>query len=104
MICIPPAPNLRRPRLCEEPSRTVIGDLNTAWTFRPDWITRLVDRLPGVRTTTPSEFGVQAEVGASYPNPNTRNVVYIDDMEGVRDAGIVCLQLTRLERCRPLRD
>jgi hypothetical protein len=74
-----------RPRLGEEPSRSVIGDLNTAFTMRPEWITRLVDRLPGVRTTAPSEFSVQAEVGASFPNPNTKNVVYIDDMEGVRD-------------------
>ena len=75
-----------RPRLGEEPSRVLIGDLNTEWHFKPDWITRLVDRLPGVRTTAPSEFNVAAEVGASFPNPNTRNEVFIDDMEGVRDA------------------
>jgi hypothetical protein len=74
-----------RPRIGEEPSRSLIGDLNTAWTFRPDWITRMVDRLPGVRTTAPSEFNLQAEVGASFPNPNTKNVIYIDDMDGVRD-------------------
>jgi hypothetical protein len=74
-----------RPRIGEEPSRSLIGDLNTAWAFHPDWITRLVDRLPGVRTTSPSDFNVQAEVGASFPNPNTKNVIYIDDMDGVRD-------------------
>ena len=74
-----------RPRIGEEPSRSLIGDLNTAWTFHPDWITRMVDHLPGVRTTAPSEFNVQAEVGASFPNPNTKNVIYIDDMDGVRD-------------------
>lgn len=75
-----------RPRLGEEPSRTLIGDLNTAWTFRPTWMTRFIDHLPGVRTTAPSEVQFQAEVGVSSPNPNTRGVVYIDDMEGVRDA------------------
>ncbi|NOT33933.1 MAG: hypothetical protein HOP12_07160 [Candidatus Eisenbacteria bacterium] len=75
-----------RPRLGEEPSRTIIGDLNTEWRFRPDWVTRLVDGLPGVRTTAPSEFYFNAEMGASFPNPNTRNEVYIDDMEGARDA------------------
>ena len=75
-----------RPRLGEEPSRTLITDLNTEWRFKPGFLTRFVDALPGVRTTTPSEFNVQAEVGASFPNPNTRNEVYIDDMEGVRDA------------------
>lgn len=81
-----------RPRLGEEPSRTLITDLNSEWRFKPGFLTRFADRLPGVRTTTPSEFNVQAEVGASFPNPNTRNEVYIDDMEGVRDA--VSLSLT----------
>lgn len=75
-----------RPRLGEEPSRTLITDLNTEWRFRPGFLTRMADMLPGVRTTTPSEFNVQAEVGASFPNPNTRNEVFLDDMEGVRDA------------------
>ncbi len=75
-----------RPRLGEEPSRTFIGDLNTELRFQPDWMTRLVDRLPGVRTTERSSFNVNAEAGLSVPNPNTRNEVYIDDMEGVRDA------------------
>ncbi len=75
-----------RPRLGEEPSRSLIADLNTAYAFRPDWITRVVDALPGIRTTAPSDFKVEAEIGASFPNPNTRNEVYIDDMEGVRDA------------------
>lgn len=89
----------QRPRLGEEPSRTVITDLNSEWRFKPSFVTRFVDALPGVRTTTPSEFNVQAEVGASFPNPNTRNVVYLDDMEGVRDAvslslGIKNWQLT----------
>ncbi len=87
-----------RPRLGEEPSRTLITDLNSEWRFKPGFLTRIADRLPGVRTTTPSEFNLQAEVGASFPNPNTRNEVYIDDMEGVRDA--VSLSLTP-ERWRP---
>jgi Motility related/secretion protein len=76
----------QRPRLGEEPSRSVIGDLNGEITFRPDWMTRMVDKLPGVRTTAPSDLKIQAEVGASFPNPNTKNEVYLDDMEGVRDA------------------
>ncbi len=75
-----------RPRLGEEPSRSLIGDLNTDWAFHPTWVTRLADRLPGVRTTAPSDLRIQAEGGMSFPNPNTRNEVYIDDMEGVRDA------------------
>ncbi len=75
-----------RPRLGEEPSRVVIGDVNGEWRTRPEFLTHWVDALPGVRTTAPSEFNVSAEVGASFPNPNTFNEVFIDDMEGVRDA------------------
>ncbi len=56
-----------RPRLGEEPSRSLITDLNTEWTFHPDWMTRMVDRLPGIRTTAPSSFHVQAEMGMSLP-------------------------------------
>ena len=82
-----------RPRLGEEPSRSLITDLNTEWTFHPGWMTRMVDRLPGIRTTAASEFHVQAEMGMSFPNPNTRNEVFIDDMEGVRDA--VSLTMTQ---------
>ncbi len=81
-----------RPRLGEEPSRTLITDLYTEWRFKPSFLTRFADALPGVRTTTPSEFNVQAEAGMSFPNPNTRNEVFVDDMEGVRDA--VSLGLT----------
>jgi len=81
-----------RPRLGEEPSRLLIGDLNGQWTTRPAFLTRWIDALPGVRTTAPSDFNVAAEMGASIPNPNTFNEVFIDDMEGVRDA--VSLSMT----------
>lgn len=87
-----------RPRIGEEPSRTVIGDVNTEWTFHPDWVTRMVDRLPGVRTTAPSDFHFQAELGASFPNPNTKGVVYIDDMESVRDAVSLSMTAERWRR------
>jgi hypothetical protein len=81
-----------RPRLGEEPSHTLITDLNTEFHLRPSFLTRLADALPGVRTTTPSEINIQAEAGMSFPNPNTQNEVFVDDMEGVRDA--VSLSLT----------
>src|SRR5262249_50410937 len=90
-----------RPRLGEEPSRSLIGDLNTAWTFHPNWVTRMVDRLPGIRTTAPSDFDVQAEVGASFPNPNTKNVIYIDDMDGVRDGVALAMSAERWMRTSP---
>ena len=44
-----------RPRLGEEPSRCVIADLNSEWRMHPFFLTHLVDMLPGVRTSQPSE-------------------------------------------------
>jgi hypothetical protein len=84
-----------RPRLGEEPSRSLIGDLNTTFGFHPNWVTRMVDRLPGVRTTAPSDLQVQGELGASFPNPNTKNVVYIDDMDGIRDGVALSMSAER---------
>jgi len=75
-----------RPRLGEEPSRSLITDLNGDWLMHPTFLTRFANHLPGVRTTAPSDFHIQAEVGASFPDPNTQNVIYIDDMESARDA------------------
>ncbi len=84
-----------RPRIGEEPSRNLIGDVNTEWTFHPDWVTRMVDHLPGIRTTTPSDFHFQAEMGASFPNPNTKGIVYLDDMESARDAVSLAMSAER---------
>lgn len=84
-----------RPRLGEEPSQVLIGDVNGEWRFKPSWITHLVDGLPGIRTTAASEFNVQAEVGASFPNPNTQNEVFVDDMEATRDAASLSMSPER---------
>jgi hypothetical protein len=75
-----------RPRLGEEPSRTLITDVNGEYRFKSDFVTRMMNHLPGLRSTSASDFNVQAELGTSFPNPNTKNEVYVDDMEGVRDA------------------
>jgi hypothetical protein len=90
-----------RPRVGEEPSRLMIGDLFTEWRFRPNFLTRMIDLLPGVRTTAPSEFNVSAEIGGSMPNPNTKNEVYLDDMEGVRDAISVSMGAERWRLSSP---
>jgi hypothetical protein len=74
-----------RPRLEQEPSRTVVGGLSTAMKFSPAFMTNLVDALPLVRTRERSSLAISGEMGLSVPNPNTRNEVYIDDMEGNKE-------------------
>jgi hypothetical protein len=75
-----------RPRLGEEPSRTLIGDVYTQFSLKPRALTQLLDKLPGYSTTEESRIDVNAEVGYSRPNPNTKNTVYLDDFEGNRDS------------------
>lgn len=76
----------QRPRLGEEPSRTLIGDVYGDFRLKPQFLTDLVDRLPFYSTTEPSQFDINGEVGISMPNPNTKNTVYLDDFEGNRDS------------------
>lgn len=72
-----------RPRLQQEPSRTMLADVSGSWRARPWLLTRLADALPLVSTNTPSNISFTGAMGLSMPNPNTKGNVYLDDMEGV---------------------
>jgi hypothetical protein len=72
----------RRPRLNGEPTRTTVGDFSGRLRLTPWLLTDLVDKLPLVHANTPSRLELNAAMGVSFPNPNTRGEVYLDDMEG----------------------
>ncbi len=72
----------QRVRVGEEPARTLIWDLNGRFRFKPQALTDLANRLPFISTQAPSAFNVDMEIAQSLPNPNTKNVAYIDDFEG----------------------
>ena len=72
----------RRPRLGQEPTKTTVGDVSGRLRLEPWGLTDLVDRLPLVQTNAPSRLELSGAVGVSFPDPNTRDVVFIDDMEG----------------------
>jgi hypothetical protein len=74
-----------RPRLGQEPSKTMLGDLNARLEFEPGWMTALANGLPMVQADSPSRLSLAGEVAMSIPDPNTKGEVYIEDMEGVRD-------------------
>lgn len=75
----------KRPRLGEEPARTLVGELASSYKGEAWLLTRMADALPGVRARAPSRFDVDAGVGISLPNPNTRDKLYIDDFDGAKD-------------------
>ena len=84
-----------RPRLDQEPSRTVVGGLSGTVKLSPAFMTGLVDALPFVQTREKSSLAVSGEFGVSVPNPNTSNEVYIDDMEGNKETRPLSLLRTQ---------
>jgi hypothetical protein len=76
----------QRPKLGQEPSRILVGNLYGQWITNPGFMTRLVNSVPLVQSEDESELQVLGEVAMSLPNPNTKGEIYIDDMEGVEDS------------------
>ncbi len=75
-----------RPRVGEESTRTLVTDIDARFESRPVFLTDLANAVPGVSTDADSRFVLSGEVAASFPNPNTDNKAYIDDMEGTESA------------------
>jgi hypothetical protein len=75
----------RRPRLGSEPSRIAVGELAASYVAESMGATRLLDKLPMLDARRPSTFEFEGGMGMSFPNPNTRNDLYLDDFEGVDD-------------------
>src|SRR6185503_6665071 len=74
--------SFNRPPLGFEPSSGFVGGISTQLRFQPDWITRVMDWLPGVRTTAPSALSVNAELAISKPSPNKFGQAYLEEFEG----------------------
>jgi hypothetical protein len=72
----------RRVRVGNEPSRTVIWNLDLKARRQAPLLTRMVDALPLIKTAVPSEITLDAELAQSRPNLNTKGKGYIDDFEG----------------------
>ncbi len=72
----------RRVRVGNEPTRTVIWNLDVRARRAAPLLTRIVDMMPLLKTAAPSEIVVNAEIAQSRPNLNTKGEGYIDDFEG----------------------
>ena len=76
----------RRPRLGEESTRNVVGNLLANFSANPEFLTRAANLLPLVDTDALSTASLSGELAVSFPNPNIDDVAYLDDMEGAEDA------------------
>ncbi len=71
-----------RVRVGQEPTRTILWDANARFRMQPKLLSDLVNSIPLVNTQAPSSIDMDFEIAQSLPNPNTKNVAYIDDFEG----------------------
>ncbi len=78
-----------KPRLGEEPTRAIVGNVNASLNYNPYLLTRIANLLPLVKTDARSSFSLTGEVAMSMPDPNTLGEVYIDDFEGVEDSDLI---------------
>ncbi len=74
-----------RPPLGLEPASSFIGGVSTELHFKPEWVTRALNVLPGIHTDAPSFLNVSAELARSQPSPNPLGQATVEDFEG--DAG-----------------
>ncbi|MCK4305932.1 MAG: cell surface protein SprA, partial [Candidatus Eisenbacteria sp.] len=89
----------RRPRLGSEPTRTTVGEMAASYRTESMGLTRMLDRLPMLEARRPSKITVDGGIGVSFPNPNTRNDLYIDDFEGVADDTYIRLNRLAWKPC-----
>lgn len=74
----------RKPRVGQETAKMFAWDTNLSAKLRPNFLTGLVNAIPGVRAQGPSNLSIQAEIARSHPNPNVDGEAFIDDFEGSR--------------------
>ncbi|MFN2397597.1 MAG: cell surface protein SprA [Gemmatimonadaceae bacterium] len=71
-----------RPPLGFEPASAFIAGVNGNFTFESAMLTRALNAIPFVETTTPSLINVQGEFATSRPQPNAAGVAYVESFEG----------------------
>ncbi|HOX26703.1 MAG TPA: cell surface protein SprA [Candidatus Krumholzibacteria bacterium] len=78
-------------KLGEEPSHTLVGNLNLNHTLESGLLTDVANLLAIGRRDKESTLAVSGEAAVSVPNPNTRDRVYIEDFEGAASTDVVTL-------------
>ena len=70
-----------RPPLGFEPQSNMIGGITANLRFEPNGITRMLDALPMLRTSTPSSLTLNGEIATSRPSPNQLGTAYVETFE-----------------------
>ncbi|NNE08416.1 MAG: cell surface protein SprA, partial [Gemmatimonadetes bacterium] len=59
--------------------------LSFATEKNPEFLTGAVNAIPGITARDKSTIRMDLETAATFPNPNTKNAIYVDDMEGTAE-------------------
>ena len=81
-------------KLGEEPSKTLVTNINFNHTFKPYFLTHVANFLSRVDSERESSLQLTGELAVSLPNPNTKGKVYLEDFEGVDASDIITLSRT----------
>ena len=75
-----------RPQLGFEAQAHMVGGISTDLRFRPDAVTRFMNRLTSAPATAPSRLDINAELALTRPDPSRSGQAYLEEFEG--DPGI----------------
>ena len=79
---------VNRPRLGVEPAAITLSGLSMNFDFPARGLDRLVESIPFLRVGGPSRIGVEGEVALSFPNPNIRSDVFLDDFDASNELSL----------------
>jgi len=74
------------PRLDQEPYSKMLFDINTHLEFEPEWMTKLVNTIPLVKTDATSSVTLDLELANSRVNANKTGEAYVDDFEDCKQS------------------
>ena len=80
-----------RPLLGTEPAAALMGGLSGSYATQVAWLERLLTRALGNRLVGGASLSVTGELAASVPNPNTRDVAFLDDFDAAAELPISLL-------------
>ncbi len=79
---------VNRPQLGVEPAAITLSGLGLDFDFSARGVDRLIERIPFLRGGGPSRIGVEGEVALSFPNPNIRSDVFLDDFDASNELAL----------------
>ena len=79
---------VNRPQLGVEAAAITLSGLSMNFDFPARGLDRLVESIPFLRVGGPSRIGVEGEVALSFPNPNIRSDVFLDDFDSSNELAL----------------